>query len=284
MSGGEILDVNAAAQGAVDDLASYKWGFVSDIESERAPKGLSEDTVRYISAKKGEPDWLLDWRLKAYRRWLTMTPPDWAKLDIAPIDYQDAYYYAAPKAKPSLTSLDELDPEIRRTYEKLGIPIEEQKMLAGVEGSRRVGERAVLLCGAADPRFIERREAILGEVAQVVRDLVCEDAQEDYSLFWRFYGVDGVTEKLPDAPIPGEIFLTVECIAPTTERASEVVRTMKQYLLHYGYEGRLSTGGNLAFAFTPPEISVGTAYRFNVYHIMRSSRLAELFPLTVEQL
>ena len=153
-----------------------------------------------------------------------------------------------------------------------------------IEGSRRVGERAVLLCGAADPRFIERREAILHEVAKIVRDLVCEDTEEDYSLFWRFYGVDGVTERLPDAPIPGEIFMTIECIAPTTARASEVVRTMKQYLLHYGYEGRLSTGGNLAFAFTPPEISVGTAYRFNIYHIMRSDRLDELFPITIEQL
>ena len=153
-----------------------------------------------------------------------------------------------------------------------------------IEGSRRVGERAVLLCGAADPRFIERREDILREVAKVVRDLVCEDTEEDYSLFWRFYGIDGVTEKLPDAPTPGEIFMTIECIAPTTARASEVVRTMKQYLLHYGYEGRLSTGGNLAFAFTPPEISVGTAYRFNIYHIMRSDRLDELFPITIEQL
>ena len=142
----------------------------------------------------------------------------------------------------------------------------------------------MLLCGAADPRFIERREDILREVAKVVRDLVCEDTEEDYSLFWRFYGIDGVTQRLPDAPTPGEIFMTIECIAPTTARASEVVRTMKQYLLHYGYEGRLSTGGNLAFAFTPPEISVGTAYRFNVYHIMRSDRLDELFPVSIEQL
>lgn len=151
-----------------------------------------------------------------------------------------------------------------------------------IEGSRRVGERAVLLCGAADPRFIAKREDILRQVSGIVRDLVCEDAEEDYSLFWRFYGVDGVTQRPPDAPVPGEIFMTIECIAPTAERASEVVRTMKQYLLHYGYEGRLSTGGNLAFAFTPPEISVGTAYRFNVYHIMRSDRLSELFPLTIE--
>ena len=142
----ELIDApfrNEEAHAAVDDLAAYKWGFVTDVESDLAPKGLTEDTVRYISAKKGEPGWLLDWRLKAYRHWLTMTPPDWAKLNIAPIDYQDAYYYAAPKAKATIGSLDELDPEIRRTYEKLGIPIAEQEMLAGVEGSRRIAVDAV---------------------------------------------------------------------------------------------------------------------------------------------
>ena len=153
-----------------------------------------------------------------------------------------------------------------------------------IEGARRVGERAVLFCGAADPRFIERREEILRDVSKVVRDLVCEDAEEDYSLFWRVYGVDGVSDQLADAPLPGEVFLLIECIAPTTDRASEVVRTMKQYLLHFGYEGRLSTGGNIAFPFTPPEISVGTAYKFNVYHIMETDRLGELFPVTVEEL
>ena len=153
-----------------------------------------------------------------------------------------------------------------------------------IEGARRVGERAVLFCGAADPRFIERREDILRDVSKVVRDLVCEDAEEDYSLFWRVYGVNGVSDQLADAPLPGEVFLLIECIAPTTERASEVVRTMKQYLLHFGYEGRLSTGGNIAFPFTPPEISVGTAYKFNVYHIMETDRMGELFPVTVEEL
>ncbi len=199
-------------------------------------------------------------------------------------EQNDPYVIIEPEGRAELHAARYVQIDERRTRISGATWLPAPEITIKIEGSRRVGERAVLLCGAADPRFIERREAILGEVAQVVRDLVCEDAQEDYSLFWRFYGVDGVTEKLPDAPIPGEIFLTVECIAPTTERASEVVRTMKQYLLHYGYEGRLSTGGNLAFAFTPPEISVGTAYRFNVYHIMRSSRLAELFPLTVEQL
>ena len=122
---------NAEAYAAV--AKTYEWGFHSDIEQDFAPKGLSEDTVRYISAKKGEPEWMLDWRLKAYRLWLTMTPPDWSKLNVPPIDYQDAYYYAEPKAKPKLGSLDEVDPEILRVYEKLGIPIQEQKMLAGVD-------------------------------------------------------------------------------------------------------------------------------------------------------
>ena len=115
----------------------------SDIEQEFAPKGLSEDTVRFISAKKNEPEWMLEWRLKAYRAWLEMEEVDWAKLDIPAIDYQDAYYYAAPKAKPKLGSLDEVDPEILRVYEKLGIPIEEQKVLAGVEGARKVAVDAV---------------------------------------------------------------------------------------------------------------------------------------------
>ena len=121
----------------------YEWGFVSDVEQEFAPKGLSEDTVRFISAKKGEPEWMLEWRLKGYRAWLEMEEVSWAKLDIPEIDYQDAYYYAAPKAKPKLGSLDEVDPEILRVYEKLGIPIEEQKVLAGVEGARKVAVDAV---------------------------------------------------------------------------------------------------------------------------------------------
>jgi Fe-S cluster assembly protein SufB len=134
---------NKEAHDAVERASSYEWGFTSEVEQEFAPKGLSEDTVGYISAKKGEPEWMLDWRLKAYRAWLTMEEVTWAKLDIPAIDFQDAYYYAEPKQKPTLKSLDELDPEIRRTYEKLGIPIEEQKVLAGVEGARKVAVDAV---------------------------------------------------------------------------------------------------------------------------------------------
>src|SRR5262249_26870474 len=107
-------------------------GFTTPIESEKAPKGLSEDTVRFISAKKNEPAWLLEWRLDAFRHWLTMREPTWARVDYPPIDYQDIYYYAAPKQAKAPKSLDEVDPEILRTYEKLGIPLREQEILAGV--------------------------------------------------------------------------------------------------------------------------------------------------------
>lgn len=110
----------------------YKYGFVSNIEQDIIPKGLSEDVVRFISAKKEEPEWLLEWRLKAYRHWLTLEEPAWQNVSYPPIDYQDISYYAAPKAESKLNSLDELDPEIKATYDKLGIPLEEQLVLAGV--------------------------------------------------------------------------------------------------------------------------------------------------------
>jgi Fe-S cluster assembly protein SufB len=110
----------------------YKYGFVTDIESDVAPKGLNEDTIRMISAKKGEPAWLLDWRLKAYRGWLKMAEPHWANVKYEPIDYQAIRYYSAPRTAKPLGSLDEVDPKLLETYEKLGIPLSEQKLLAGV--------------------------------------------------------------------------------------------------------------------------------------------------------
>jgi Fe-S cluster assembly protein SufB len=128
------------------DVDQYKYGFVTDIESEKAPIGLSEDTVRYISAKKNEPEWMLAWRLEAFKRWLTMREPSWARVDYPKIDYQNAYYYSAPKKKDALASLDEVDPQILETYKKLGIPLREQEILAGVvrpEGERRVAVDAV---------------------------------------------------------------------------------------------------------------------------------------------
>jgi Fe-S cluster assembly protein SufB len=111
----------------------YKYGFTTGIESVKAEKGLNEDVIRFISAKKNEPEWLLEWRLSAYRRWLTMEEPKWAKVHYAAIDYQDLYYYSAPKTAEAPKSLDEIDPELLRTYERLGIPLREQELLAGVE-------------------------------------------------------------------------------------------------------------------------------------------------------
>jgi len=118
------------------DVDQYKYGFVTDIESELAPKGLDEDTVRFISAKKNEPAWLLEWRLDAFRRWLTMQEPTWARVHYPEIDFQDLHYYAAPKKTPGPKSLDEVDPELLKTYEKLGIPLREREILAGVEGAK----------------------------------------------------------------------------------------------------------------------------------------------------
>ncbi|WP_434968526.1 Fe-S cluster assembly protein SufB [Rosettibacter primus] len=118
----------------LDDLtkSEYKWGFVTDIESEIAPKGLNEDIIRLISSKKGEPEWMTEWRLKAFRYWQKMEEPKWPNVTYPPIDFQDISYYSAPKKRPQKKSLDEVDPELLRTFEKLGIPLEEQKVLAGV--------------------------------------------------------------------------------------------------------------------------------------------------------
>ncbi|WP_309606268.1 Fe-S cluster assembly protein SufB, partial [Phenylobacterium sp.] len=127
----------------VASLEKYKHGFVTDIEQDFAPKGLNADIVRFISAKKNEPQWMLDWRLDAFERWLAMDEPDWAKVEFPKIDYQDSFYYAAPKEKVGIASLDEVDPDILETYKKLGIPLREQEVLAGVIGSPRYAVDAV---------------------------------------------------------------------------------------------------------------------------------------------
>ena len=138
------------------DVDQYKYGFETLIESDKAPKGLSEDTIRFISAKKSEPEWMLNWRLDAYKRWLTMREPTWAKVEYGPIDYQDLYYYSAPKKKDGPKSLDEIDPEILRTYEKLGIPLREREALLGIqrptdeEGKAVDGERRVAVDAVFD--------------------------------------------------------------------------------------------------------------------------------------
>jgi len=127
-------DRDGSSDDVIEDRVQqeYQWGWSTEIEADLAPKGLNENIVRFISEKKGEPEFMLQWRLKAYRHWLTMREPSWANVKYPPIDYQDAYYYAAPKKKAELQSLDEVDPELIRTFDKLGIPLEEQKVLAGV--------------------------------------------------------------------------------------------------------------------------------------------------------
>jgi Fe-S cluster assembly protein SufB len=139
------------------DVDQYKYGFVTDIESDKAPKGLSEDTVRFISAKKNEPEWMLAWRLEAYKRWLTMREPTWARVEYPKIDYQDIYYYSAPKKFIAPKSLADVDPEILKTYEKLGIPLKEQELLAGV---RKQGEPSQLDDEAGGASFGSGRVAV----------------------------------------------------------------------------------------------------------------------------
>ncbi|WOE75313.1 Fe-S cluster assembly protein SufB [Alterisphingorhabdus coralli] len=158
---------------AAEKASTYEWGFSSDVEQELAPKGLNEDTVRYISAKKEEPEWMLEWRLKAFRIWQDMVSPDWAKLNVPPIDYQDAYYYAEPKKKPELDSLDDLDPAIRDTYEKLGIPLEEQKVLANVKGSRKIAVDAVFDSVSVATTFreeLEKAGVIFMSISEAIRE------------------------------------------------------------------------------------------------------------------
>jgi Fe-S cluster assembly protein SufB len=138
----------AAVQETIDqvaliDVSEYKYGFVTDVAMEKAPKGLDESTVRYISSRKNEPEWMLEWRLDAFRRWKTMQEPTWARVHYPKIDFQDIYYYAAPKNNPAPKSLDEIDPAILDAYKKLGIPLREQEILAGVEPQNRVAVDAV---------------------------------------------------------------------------------------------------------------------------------------------
>jgi Fe-S cluster assembly protein SufB len=153
------------------DVDAYKYGFSTDIESEKAPKGLNEDIVRFISAKKNEPVWLTQWRLEAYKRWLTMTEPNWARVRYPSVDYQDLYYYSAPKSTPGPKTLDEVDPELLRTYEKLGIPLREQEILAGVE-TRKVAVDAVFDSVSVATTFKEelaRAGVIFCPISEAVR-------------------------------------------------------------------------------------------------------------------
>src|SRR5271167_4057153 len=152
--------------------SGYKWGFETDIEMDLAPKGLNEATIRLISARKEEPAWLLEWRLKAFAAWQQMTEPHWARVEHAPIDYQDLHYYAAPSKKPGPASLDEVDPELLRTYEKLGIPLKERAILAGVE-SRNIAVDAVFDSVSVATTFREslaKAGVIFSPISEAVRE------------------------------------------------------------------------------------------------------------------
>ncbi len=157
----------------VEELGEkYKYGFETDVEMDKAPKGLNEDIIRFISKKKNEPDWMLQWRLEAYRKWLKMEEPKWARVHYPPVDFQDLYYYAAPK-KQAIKSLDELDPEILKTYEKLGIPLKEQEVLAGVEGASKVAVDAVFDSVSVVTTFREelaRAGVIFCPISEAIRD------------------------------------------------------------------------------------------------------------------
>jgi Fe-S cluster assembly protein SufB len=155
------------------DVDKYKYGFTTKIDEVRAPRGLSEEVVRFISEKKGEPEWLLDWRLQAYRRWLTMTEPTWANVKYPKIDFQDLYYYAAPKSTEGPKSLAEVDPELLATYAKLGIPLKEQEVLAGVQGAPRVAVDAVFDSVSVVTTFkaeLAKAGVIFCSISEAVRD------------------------------------------------------------------------------------------------------------------
>jgi len=154
-----------------------------------------------------------------------------------------------------------------------------------IEGAMRVGERAVLLCGSADPRVIANIKSITANVEKIVRELTPPRPDKPYQIFWRVYGIDAVFPwATPPDPLPREIFIMCECIADTAEEAKAVATVTKQYLLHHGFPGRLSTAGNTAFPFTPPEVAAATAYRFNVYHVMDVDALEPFFPVHMEDL
>src|SRR5690606_5354536 len=142
------------------DVDQYKYGFETEIAMDKAPKGLNEDIIRLISAKKDEPEWMLEWRLDAYRRWLTLEEPTWARVEYPKIDFQDIHYYAAPKSTPGPTSLEEVDPELLRTYEKLGIPLKEQEILAGVKKAAPAESESEASEGANDNVYQSGRVAV----------------------------------------------------------------------------------------------------------------------------
>ena len=193
----------AAVQETIDqvkaiDVTEYKYGFVTDIEMDKPAKGLTEDTVRYISARKNEPEWMLEWRLDAFRRWKTMTEPTWSRVQYPPIDYQDIYYYAAPKTGDQPKSLDEVDPAILETYKKLGIPLREQEILAGVAPENRVAVDAVFDSVSVVTTFKKELAA-----AGVIFCSISEAIQEHPELVKKYLGTV--------VPVSDNYFATLNC-------------------------------------------------------------------------
>lgn len=159
-----------------------------------------------------------------------------------------------------------------------------EQLSVKLEGSTYVGERGILVAGACDPNFIAALDDITPALEKTVRELLGDTVKPDFQLSFRVYGRDGVSLwPTPAAHPPHEVFIMGECIAATASETKAILTTCKQYFLHYGFPGRLSTAGNLAFPFTPPEILTGAAYRFSVYHVMQVDELAPLFPVTVEE-
>lgn len=194
----------------------------------------------------------------------------------------DPYDIREPAGRTDLRAVRYAALDERRTRVSGAVFVPAERQMLKLEGAAPLGHRALLLAAAADPRFIAGREAIFAGVREVVRELVCEDGQEDYRLTFRCYGTGAVVPLTEGAPPPQEVFVLGECLAPSAERADEVIRTTKQYLLHHGYEGRVSTAGNLAFPFTPPEVVSGPAYRFSLFHLMETADWETLFPLRLE--
>ena len=154
------------------DVEKYKYGFETQLEVDKAPKGLNEDTIRFISAKKDEPEWMLEWRLDAYKRWLTMDEPTWAKVHYPKIDFQDMYYYAAPKSSNRPKSLDEIDPALLEMYEKLGVPLKERELLAGIE-QPKVAVDAVIDSVSVGTTFraeLEKMGIIFCSISEAIRE------------------------------------------------------------------------------------------------------------------
>jgi Fe-S cluster assembly protein SufB len=180
------------------DVDQYKWGFSTDIEMDLAPKGLNEDIIRLISAKKNEPEWMLEWRLDAYARWLTMREPTWARVEYPQIDFQDLHYYAAPKGQTGPRSLDEVDPELLKTYAKLGIPLREQEVLAGVAPENRVAVDAVFDSISVVTTFKEELKK-----AGVIFCSISEALQEHPELVRQYLGTV--------VPVTDNFYATMNC-------------------------------------------------------------------------